>query len=42
MKRKLLQTIGPAISVCLFVVAIGLIHHELRGYHYRDIVRQFG
>jgi phosphatidylglycerol lysyltransferase len=42
MKRKLFQTIGPAISVCLFVVAIGLIHHELRGYHYRDIVRQFG
>ncbi len=42
MKRKLFQTIGPAISVCLFVLAIGLIHHELRGYHYRDIVRQFG
>jgi len=42
MKRKLFQTIGPAISVCLFVLAIGLIHHELRGYHYRDIVYQFG
>ncbi len=42
MKPKLFQTIGPIISVCLFVVAIGLIHHELRGYHYRDIVRQFG
>ncbi len=42
MKRKLFQTIGPALSVCLFVLAIGLIHHELRGYHYRDIVRQFG
>ncbi len=42
MKRKLFQTIGPAISVCLFILAIGLIHHELRGYHYRDIVHQFG
>ena len=42
MKRKLFHTLGPAISVCLFVLAIGLIHHELRGYHYRDIVRQFG
>ena len=40
MNRRLLQTIGPVISVCLFVLAILLIHHELRGYRYRDIVYQ--
>jgi phosphatidylglycerol lysyltransferase len=40
MNRRLLQSIGPVISVCLFVLAIVLIHHELRGYRYRDIVYQ--
>lgn len=40
MNRRLLQTIGPVISVCLFVLAILLIHHELRGYRYRDIIYQ--
>ncbi len=39
--RRFLQAIGPAISLGLFVLAIVLIHHELRGYHYRDIVHQF-
>ncbi len=28
------------VSVCLFVLAIYLIHHELRGHRYRDIVYQ--
>ncbi len=41
MNRRSLQTIGPMISVGLFVLAIVLIHHELRGYHYRDIAYQF-
>lgn len=40
MKRRLIQSVGPILSVGLFVVAIGLIHHELRGYRYRDIVFQ--
>jgi phosphatidylglycerol lysyltransferase len=45
MNRRLLQSIGPVVSVCLFVLAILLLHHELRGYRYRDIVyevRQVG
>ena len=40
MNRRLFQTISPVISVCLFVLAILLIHHELRGYRYHDIVYQ--
>jgi len=40
MNRRSLQSIGPVVSVCLFAVAIVLIHHELRGYRYRDIVYQ--
>ena len=40
MNRRLIQTIGPLISVCLFVVAIFLLYHELRGYRYHDIVNQ--
>jgi uncharacterized membrane protein YbhN (UPF0104 family) len=40
MKRRFTRSIGPAISVCLFVLALVLIHHELKVYHFRDIVHQ--
>jgi phosphatidylglycerol lysyltransferase len=40
MNRRLFQSVGPVISVGLFVLAIVLIHHELRGYRYHDIVYQ--
>ena len=40
MKRKLLENASSIISVCLFVVAVAVIHHELQGYRLHDIVRQ--
>lgn len=45
MKHRFFRGIGPIVSVCLFVLAILLIHHELRGYRYHDILhhlRQVG
>ncbi len=40
MKRILLRNASSIISVCLFLVAIRVIHHELMGYRLHDIVRQ--
>ncbi len=40
MKRGFTRSISPALSVCLFVLALVLIHHELKVYHFRDIVHQ--
>lgn len=40
MKRKLLSNASSVVSVCLFVVAVVVIHHELRGYRLHDIIRQ--
>ena len=40
MKHRVLQGIGSIVSVCLFVVAVVVIHHELKGYHLRDIAHQ--
>jgi uncharacterized membrane protein YbhN (UPF0104 family) len=40
MKHRLLRSIGPAISICLFVLAIVLIHHGLKSYRLQDIVHQ--
>jgi phosphatidylglycerol lysyltransferase len=40
MRHKSLQSISSVISICLFAVAILLIHHELRSYHLHDIIRQ--
>jgi phosphatidylglycerol lysyltransferase len=39
-RHKLLRSVSSAASVCLFVAAILLIHHELRNYHLHDILRQ--
>ena len=40
MKQKLLRNASSILSIGLFVVAAAVIHHELRGYHLHDIVRQ--
>jgi phosphatidylglycerol lysyltransferase len=38
MKKSLIHTLGYLISLCLFVVALLVLYHELRQYHLRDIV----
>jgi phosphatidylglycerol lysyltransferase len=40
MRHKTLRSLGSVISVCLFMAAIAVIHHKLRGYHLHDIVRE--
>ena len=40
MKKTLLQKIGLVISVGLFIVAVLVIHHKLKGHHLRDIAQQ--
>lgn len=38
MKKNLIHTFGYLISLCLFVAALLVLYHELRQYHFRDIV----
>ena len=38
MKKSLIHTFGYLISLCLFIVALLVLYHELRRYHFRDIV----
>ncbi len=40
MKHRIFQGIGSILSVCLFIAAIAVIHHELSSYHLRDIAQQ--
>jgi phosphatidylglycerol lysyltransferase len=40
MKHKWIHGLGTVVSFCLFVAAVAIIHHRLRGTHYRDIVDQ--
>ncbi len=42
MRHRLLRSAGYIVSVCLFLAAVAIIHHELKGYHLRDIIRQVG
>jgi phosphatidylglycerol lysyltransferase len=42
MKSKLLHSLGPLLGLLLFSAALWVLHHELRAYHYRDIVRHVG
>jgi len=39
MKNRLINSLGPLLGVVLFVVALGVLYHELRLYHFQDIVR---
>jgi phosphatidylglycerol lysyltransferase len=42
MKHKLLHSLGPLFGVLLFAVALWVLHHELKEYHYHDVVRHLG
>ena len=39
MRQKLLHNLGPVIGVFLFVAALWVLHHELRQYHYHEVMR---
>jgi uncharacterized membrane protein YbhN (UPF0104 family) len=38
MKQKLLHSLGPAIVLSLLASAFWILHHELRHYHYADLM----
>ncbi len=38
MKKKFFHSLGPLFGNFLFVVAIWVLHHELRDYHYHDVL----
>jgi uncharacterized membrane protein YbhN (UPF0104 family) len=38
MKKRLLHMVGPLIGLLIFTVAISVLHHELKHYHYHEIV----
>lgn len=40
MKKKFLQSLGPLFGLLLFAVALWVLHHEVKAYHFHDIVRQ--
>jgi hypothetical protein len=40
MIKKIFHNIGLLISTILFVLALYIIHHKLKQYHYRDILNQ--
>ena len=37
--KKILRFIPPFIGLILFFVALGILHRELRNYHYRDVIQ---
>ena len=44
MKKHLIKfraQIGYVISITLFTVALGMIHHKLKQYHLHDVMREF-
>jgi phosphatidylglycerol lysyltransferase len=40
MKHHIVQNLAPLIGVLLFAVALWVLHHELRAYHYHDVLQQ--
>jgi phosphatidylglycerol lysyltransferase len=38
MKKKLLHSLGAILVLSLFAVALWVLHHELRAYHWEDIL----
>jgi len=38
MKQRLLAALGPLLGLGLFALAIGILHHEIAEYHYRDVL----
>jgi len=39
MKKKFFHSLAPLFGLFLFAVAIWVLYHELRAYHYHDVVR---
>lgn len=37
--RRFLHVLGPALGLAIFAAALWVLHHELKEYHLRDIVR---
>jgi phosphatidylglycerol lysyltransferase len=40
--RKVLHSIGPLFGLLLFAAALWVLHHQLRTYHFHDIIRHLG
>jgi len=40
MKRSVVHNVGYLISLGLFIVAMVVLHYELKNYHFRDIVAE--
>ena len=38
-EKRFCHSLGPLFGIFLFAVAIWVLHHELREYHYHDVVR---
>jgi phosphatidylglycerol lysyltransferase len=41
-KRKITRTIGPLLGLLLFVIALFILHKELKDYSYHDMIRSLG
>jgi phosphatidylglycerol lysyltransferase len=39
MRQKLLHNLGPLLGIFLFVAALWVLHHELRQYHYHEVMQ---
>ncbi len=40
MKIKFLHSLGSLLGIVLFTIALWVLHHELKAYHYHDIILQ--
>ncbi len=40
-RKKVLRVLLPIISACLFALAFWVLYHELKDYHYREIMHYF-
>ena len=40
MKEKLSRAVGPVLTVVFFSFALGVIHYQLKKYHYDDVLRE--
>jgi phosphatidylglycerol lysyltransferase len=38
MKKKFLHTIGPLVGLVVFSIALWVLHHALKDYHYHDVL----
>lgn len=39
MKKRLLHNLGPLVGLLLFALALWVLHHALKEYHYHDVIR---